>query len=73
MTPKEKAQEIYDKIHFALPSYHDEGQQEHAASKECALIAVDEILQAIGYCEDPESNYNVDCYWADVKREIKKI
>ena len=77
MTPKEKAQEIYDKIHFALPSYHDEGQQEHKSAKECALIAVDEIYK-LRMTHGQHLDYDIDkinyySYWEQVKQEIEKL
>ena len=45
MTPKEEATELYNEFHFVLPSYHDEGQQEHQAAKECAHITVNKLLE----------------------------
>jgi hypothetical protein len=69
MTPKEKAKELYDKFHFAIPSYADEGQQEHKSAKECALIAVDEIIQEIERINEYEYTASTD-YWEEVKQEI---
>jgi hypothetical protein len=66
MTPKEKAKQLYFKMH----------SQEHIISKEakqCALIAVDEIL------EDNRINYMLlgvgigKHYWQEVKQEIEKL
>ncbi len=71
MTAKEKADELFSKFrHLCTDHTPTLGV---GAARQCALLAVDEILQAIGYCENPESNYNVDCYWAEVKREIEKV
>ena len=70
MTPKEKAIELYDKIHFALPSYHDEGQQEHKSAKECAIIAVNQILSAIQDLKCENMNWD---YWIQVTQEIEKL
>ena len=64
MTAKEKADELYSKLHFVLPSYADEGQQEHQAAKECALITVDEILSI---------QVVKNGYWQEVKQEIEKL
>ena len=36
MTPKEKAQELYNKFYSAIPRVDDDGQQEHASAKQCA-------------------------------------
>ena len=71
MTPKEKANELYDKywIYFT----HEKTVNsifKHA--KECALIAVDEILDAIAtineYDFEPLNNY-----WKEVKQELEKL
>jgi hypothetical protein len=73
ITPIEKAKELYDKIHFVLPSYHDEGQQEHQAAKECALIAVNELLKFEKQIVN-ELDFKVEYfYWQQVKTEIEKI
>ena len=63
MKAKDKAKELYDKFHFVLPSYADEGQQEHKSAKECALIAVDEILFNCYEVLKP--------FWEEVKQEIE--
>ena len=59
MTPKEKARELVDKYHkiHAINNYE---------VKQCALIAVDEIINEAVY----EKQYN---YWQDVKQEINDL
>ena len=64
MTPKEKAIEIYNKFLNPSGDTYLYGMLEHESAKECALIAVDEILN-IGCIEVP--------YWAEVKQEIEKL
>jgi hypothetical protein len=60
MTPKEKAKQLFDKMKgFRV---------KHSHSKKCALIAVDEILNAIEYL-DEDSEY----FWEEVKQEIEKL
>jgi hypothetical protein len=72
MTPKEKAKELVSKYRM-----YTEFSSVHAA-KECALIAVDEIIKS-----NPTSqlsapfltnitleNFN---YWIDVRKEIEKL
>ena len=66
MTPKEKAEELVNKL---LESLYDNGSLSFkrilfAKAKQCALIAVDEIL-SIGCVEVP--------YWHEVKQEILKL
>ena len=57
MTPKEKAKELIDK--YLNADYTDINI--HGA-KQCALIAVDEILE--------ECRIGMDWYWQEVKEEI---
>ena len=63
MTPKEKAIDLFDKMYMTgIDEYN---------SKICALIAVDEIIDAIKI-----NNYSqVDKYkyWLEVKQEIEKF
>jgi hypothetical protein len=57
MTPKEKALELVEDMHDAP----EIGYNEHA--KQCALIAVDEILKL---------RVNIP-YWQEVKQEIEAL
>jgi hypothetical protein len=65
MTPKEKAEELIKKYSNLTITSHIVyfAQVEHFA-KQCALIAVEEILN-IGCIEVP--------YWAEVKQEINNL
>jgi hypothetical protein len=60
MTPKEKAQKLFDKYFEVTNNYYK--------AKKCALIAVDEILSVIWINLDDEVDY-----WAEVKQEIEKL
>jgi|688.fasta_scaffold867493_1 hypothetical protein len=90
MTPKEKAKELVDK--FFEYSYRvkwdiDKNKWEHNfdQSKQCALIAVDEIIKASPLepndtpewlqPEDwfPDSNISAEKYWQEVKIEIENL
>ena len=66
MTPKEKANELFDKYCFAIRTEEtDSGYFTNVIyAKDCALIAVDEILN-IGCIEVP--------YWQEVKQEIENL
>jgi hypothetical protein len=69
MTAKQEAEELYNEFHFVLPSYHDEGQQEHQAAKQCAYIAVNKLLKyskAHGFIGLTE-------HYKQVKIEIEKL
>jgi hypothetical protein len=66
MTPKEKAQELFDK-YWTLIAYKIEGSVGRLLIKQCALIAVDEILSVVWYVP-------VDIeYWQEVKKEIENL
>ena len=64
MTPKEKALELYEKIYYQLPSILADKVQDCAA-QECALIAVDEIIESC--------NFVNKWYWQEVKKEIQNL
>ena len=68
MTPKEKAKELYDKFYMAIPN--NEMGLDNEASIQCALIAVDEIIEANPYKLSLEGKFN---FWAEVKQEIEKL
>ena len=63
MTPKEKAVELVHKFDL-MQTYIEEFSLQDA--KECALIAVNEIIS------DNASIYSQK-YWQEVKSEIKKL
>lgn len=70
MTPKEKAIEIVDSYFTII-----DGQVEFKLIKQCALIAVDEIINEypnakpmIVYMTNPRVRY-----WEDVKKEIEAL
>jgi hypothetical protein len=80
MTSKEKAEELFNKYCIYLRAgllYDDEARQD---AKQCALIAVDEIINSSpslpilgdsgSYGEDIELS---KIYWQEVKQEIEKI
>ncbi len=61
MTPKEKAKEIIDKMYGDEVDYMTEEQ-----AKQCALIAVDEIIKSNAMLP-PNLN------WQEVKKEIELL
>ena len=58
-TPKEKAEELLDKMTMEIGKFN---------AKQCAIIAVDEILMAIQDLPLDEVNWD---YWQEVKQEIQ--
>jgi hypothetical protein len=75
MTPKEKAIEIVDSYFTII-----DGQIEFKLIKQCALIAVDEIIEATSIKYEYNSDFELIItgkkplqYWLDVKQEIEKL
>jgi len=64
MTPKEKAKELIDKYEFV----YIQNYTSMFEVKQCALIAVDEILKR----NEPIQGHFWD-YWEQVKQEIIKL
>jgi hypothetical protein len=60
MTPKEKAGDLFYK--FSMEN------QYYERVKQCALIAVDEILDVLNVIDNFEM-----IYWEEVKQEIEKL
>jgi hypothetical protein len=71
MTPKEKAEELFDKMYGITPIREDINLiiQDRNTTKECALICVDEILIVI---ENERVFESID-YWEEVKKEIELL
>jgi hypothetical protein len=66
MTPKEKADDIVRKYSTYVVMWTGGVETGRQNVKQCALIAVDEILSAIGFSV-------MDEYWQEVKQEIEKL
>ena len=71
MEPKEKAEELVDKFIQYTPA---DSEFEYPYAKQCALIAVNEIINS-----NPHSNplntevYSTMEWWLEVKKEIIKL
>jgi hypothetical protein len=65
MTPKEKALELIEK--FRISKAINESY-----AKQCALIAVDEILDVITSIYDYDFE-KLNPYWEEVKQETEKL
>lgn len=66
MTPKEKAFHLHWK-------FVREIMADKEKAKQCALIAVDEIIDATKGMVDEDNGYSTDSYWHEVKEEIEKL
>ena len=71
MTAKEKADELFDKYSYELSNHIFNGTFDIA--KQCALIAVNEILSILIPIEKAPNNKSAFQYWEKVKQEINKI
>jgi hypothetical protein len=69
MIPKEKAEELVNKYWDDIPDIFFED------AKECALIAVDELIEHLQPASDfgGEINKYTTEYWQEVKQEIEKL
>ncbi len=72
MKPKEKAKELYDNFYELYPE-----QDAQFIAKECALIAVNEILSAVnvttGNAAQGRLVNQLNSYFQQVKQEIEKL
>jgi hypothetical protein len=69
MTPKEKANELVNKFYV----YCNNNHKRQAYAEECALIAVDEILDiGLGFMHD-DIAWSIENFWLEVKQEIEKL
>jgi hypothetical protein len=80
MTPKEKAIELYNKFYnTSSHPHHVESRKNNA--KQCALIAVDEILNTLKVFPEKDTtsksvvNFSISriVYWVQVKKEIEVL
>jgi hypothetical protein len=71
MTPKEKAKELFDKFYSAIPS--DEIGENYSSAKQCALIAVDELLWLLNEIDYDLNSDNAIIFYNEVKQEIEKL
>jgi hypothetical protein len=73
MTPKDKAIGLYCKY---IDAYNDRNLQvsDYKFAKQCALIAVDEILSDYkNYLLHENTEYKGLMYWQEVKKEIEAL
>jgi hypothetical protein len=68
MTPKEKAKELVEAMAFSCRECDYE-----AKAKQCALIAVDEIIASNPIAFDEDDNCIGKQWWQEVKTEIEKL
>jgi hypothetical protein len=72
MTPKAKAVELFNDYYSYLKAnlmYDEEAMQD---AKQCALIAVDEIIEELLECGEVWMKSRI-IYWKEVKQEIELL
>jgi hypothetical protein len=68
MTPQDKAMELMLRYYELIP------MNTISFAKQCALIAVDEILDLnLGLSNCDENNWDIDNFYLEVKQEIEKL
>lgn len=72
MTPKEKAVELVNR-YKNLHGHPTEQYLDSEDSKMCALVAVDELINAATPLYDSFWPVNTTEYWTEVKQEITNI
>jgi hypothetical protein len=70
MTPKQKAWDLNQKF-IELQHYIENDAWNN--SKQCALIAVDEIIASNPIAFDEDDNCIAKDWWQEVKKEIEKL
>ena len=78
MTPKEKAKELVERMII----YHSPDDKDYEAAKDCALIALDEMIAELAYIRtlDEEIDEEIDLeidkrqdFLIEVEKEIKVL
>jgi len=69
MTPKEKAQDLYDKFFSLLPD-HKNIEYENKSAKKCAYLCTEEIIMSQhSFCQNSKDHN----YWYEVQSEINLL
>jgi len=72
MTPKEKAFELFDKYMQPIDELHKYPMC-FATAKQCALIAVDEIINCDYFFDTYKDAQKFTSYWYEVQKEIDRL
>jgi len=72
MNAKEKAEELFKQYYSYLKANLMNDEEAWEDAKVCALIAIDEIVEAIEWHEYETPNKEIR-FWMEVKQEIEKL
>ena len=75
---KEKAEQLFYKFFLIKDEVYDECRMHENEAKQCALIAVDEIMKSVGSVGYGKHENKMDFteffkYWHEVKQELEKL
>ena len=73
MTSKQKAKELFDKFRVKVHDRDGTSAMNGFEAKQCALIAVDEILNTHLLSEKDIFGIHPVDYWNEVKKEIENL
>jgi hypothetical protein len=74
MTPKEKAEELFDKFRVKVHDRNGTSAMNGFEAKQCALIAIDEILDLKHIVTLRRNMHEMELdFWDEVKEEIEKL
>jgi hypothetical protein len=82
LTAKEKAKELVDKFQYAKNYSNSSNAMSESLAKQCALIAVDEIMRVCPYINEKKRetvaqleafDFQFVSYWQQVKKEINNL
>jgi hypothetical protein len=72
MAPKEKAEQLVEIfMNIKQQKFADYSVIYHPTAKQCALLAVNEIIKSIP--QEPRSYTDTMLYWYEVKQEIENL
>jgi hypothetical protein len=73
MTPKEKAEKLFSEYLIFFPEFRNNLEYDYntESAKQCALIAVDELIIEKNKWEN--GSFYTSKYWDYVKQEIEKL
>jgi hypothetical protein len=72
MTPKEKAEELFNKFRTEILSFLGDKMKDKNA-KRCALVAVDELIKIHYLLTTTHDTSPSIIYWKDVKQELENL
>lgn len=74
MTPKQKAKQLIDNMYMEMSDFMITDKVLEVVAKQCALIAVDEVIECCNEYDEVHENYTTQVdYWKQVKNEIEQL